>query len=156
MGVTEASQDRERVSKEIKEIKVTHGNTSALAVLRMVADHLHEHDPPLQCREIFFLTDLQRATWNVALPTEGQPANGAKGGHPLLEELNKSAQINFVNVGRDGLPNVAITDLAVSEPIITTGVLVAFQATVPIIGGSPEQPARGTENRSGPVGGGGR
>ncbi len=128
--IQEASLDCDRVSKEINGLKVTHGNTSALAALQAVADRLRDTDPRFTAREVYFLTDLQRATWNVTLPTEGQEARAAKDQHPLVEELQKAASTVFVDVGRDGLQNVAVTDLTVSDPILTAGAEVAFQATI--------------------------
>lgn len=128
--VAEASLDARRVREEIGSLRVTHGNTSVIGTLTMLANRLREPDPRFNAYEVYFISDLQQATWAVTLPQDAE--NGDAGGdiHPLLRELKKSASTIFVDVGRDDLKNVAVLDLTVSDPIITTGMPVVFQAAV--------------------------
>ena len=61
-------------------------------------------------REVYFLTDLQQATWTPeALPSAS-----------LLQEIQKRASTVFVDVGRDNVENAAVTMLTLADPLVTT------------------------------------
>jgi len=59
-----------------------------------------------------------------------------------LLELQKRARTIFVDVGRDGVNNLAVTDLTVSAAFLTTGALVPVTATVQNFGLEPRQQVR--------------
>jgi hypothetical protein len=92
--------------------------------------------------EVYFLTDLQRATWMPALvkesPDEDLPAaTGGKGdgkpktgGANTLQKIQQKALTVFIDVGKDGADNLAVTDLKVDAPFVTTGREVRIAATV--------------------------
>src|SRR5438552_261273 len=72
-------------------------------------------------REVYFFTDLQQATW-----IESKPTNLTE----TLQKIRKRARTYFVDVGRDGLSNLAVTNLTLSSPPASTTADTAITATL--------------------------
>src|SRR5205807_2327268 len=118
--VGEASQDPRKLLKELRPIRQPHGNSGILAMLNALAAKLHEGETRFDSREVYFLTDLQQATWTPeALPSPS-----------LLQEIQKRASTVFVDVGRDNVENAAVTMLTLADPLVTTNTSATFQAQV--------------------------
>src|SRR5205807_2055116 len=66
--VAEASQDANKVAKEIEGMRLAHGNAAVPAALNAVVAKLAEGTGRFQNREVYFFTDLQKTTWQ-ALPS---------------------------------------------------------------------------------------
>lgn len=127
--VGEISQDARKVARELEGLQPTHGNASLTATLNLVAAKALESAGRFQRCQVFFFTDLQKATWAGRRQSDPADAKDAKE-NSALDELHKRAQIVFVDVGRDHAQNLAVTDLALLEPFVTTGSLVRIRATV--------------------------
>jgi uncharacterized membrane protein len=122
--VGEISYDPSRVAREIRQLRPSHGNGNVPALLNLLAAKLAEAPGRFDRREVYFFTDLQRATW---LPAESVPRQKEKS---LLQELQRRAQLIFVDVGRDGIRNLAVTHLAIDDPLISSEQLVTIKAMV--------------------------
>jgi hypothetical protein len=128
--VGEISYDASKVAREIEALRQAHGNASVPAALNMVAAKLAEAPGRFDSREVYFLTDLQLATW-AAGEADG-PAKAVRGAKEktVLQEIQKRARTVFVDVGRDGVSNLAVTDLRLGTSLVSTSMLVPISATV--------------------------
>jgi hypothetical protein len=119
--VPEPSEDGARVNREIRELRLPHGNADVAATLHTVENLLRQSPEKFEEREVYFLTDLQHSTWALK-----QPATVAA----VLQKIQASARTIFVDVGQDGLDNTAVTRLALGEPLATAGMLMPITVTV--------------------------
>jgi hypothetical protein len=62
--------------------------------------------------DVYFLTDLQRATW-AARPSSDLAAT--------LQQIQAKARTVFVDVGQDQVGNLAVVNLALGTPLTLTG-----------------------------------
>ena len=130
--VSEPSEDAIKVADEIQALHLPHGNADLAATLNTAYDMLRPEKSPdkFQEREVYFITDLQRSTWL-----------GRQGIDPrlALEKLKSRARAIFLDVGHDGVANVAITDLTLGAPLATAGTLSSFTATLHNYGSEPRK-----------------
>ena len=141
--VGEASQDPRKLLKELNALRHPHGNSGVPAMLNAVAAKLREGHERFDSREVYFLTDLQQTTWITDLPVrEVKGASGLAtdtGQANVLLEIEKRAKTIFVDVGRDNVPNAAVTMLTLSDPLVTTNSTATFQAQVKNFGAKPKE-----------------
>ena len=130
--VGEASHDSRKVIREIEQLRGSHGNASVPSTVNLVAAKVTEAAGRFPVQNVYFFTDLQRSTWQGVAPTEAgkdkEPAEG-KGKEPHLE-IGQKARTIFVDLGRDDVRNLAITDLRLNEVFVTTGTDVKVMVTV--------------------------
>jgi hypothetical protein len=119
--VPEPSEDPRKVAEEIQALRLPHGNADLLGTLNAIDDMLHHSPAKFEEREVYFITDLQRATWTVR--QSGDPAE-------LLRRIETRARTIFVDVGLDGLRNTAVTSLNLAVPLVTTGAATPITATL--------------------------
>src|SRR5207237_5875078 len=106
--VPEPSVNTSKVLAEIDNLRMPHGNADLAATLNTVEDMLRKSPGKnFDRREVYFFTDLQQATW-----IESKPTNLTE----TLQKIRKRARTYFVDVGRDGLSNLAVTSLTLSSP----------------------------------------
>jgi hypothetical protein len=146
--VGEASQDKRKLLKELNAVRLPHGNSGVPAMLNALAAKLHEGEGRFDAREIYFLTDLQQATWvgealpgGASLPAQPSPATeneAVSGQAKVLKEIQKRANTIFLDVGRDNVDNAAVTMLTLADPLITTNTTATFQAQIKNYGTQPK------------------
>ncbi|MFO0843137.1 MAG: VWA domain-containing protein [Gemmataceae bacterium] len=117
--VPEPSEDARKVIAEVRNLRMTHGNGDLAGTLATVASLLKASPGKFPAKEVYFITDLQRSNWISDRP--GDLAAALQ----TFQELKAKAV--FVDVGRDGVSNLAVTTLEVGEPVVTT------QGKVPIL-----------------------
>jgi hypothetical protein len=61
--VPEPSEDARKVTAEVQALRLPHGNADLAATLNTVEDLVRQSPGKFQEREVYFLTDLQKATW---------------------------------------------------------------------------------------------
>src|SRR5262249_60950800 len=101
-----------RVIPEPRNLGMTHGEGDLAGPLSTVAGLLRASPGKFPAKEVYFLTDLQRSGWISGRPGDLTPALQA------FQELK--AKAIFVDVGRDGVSNLAVTSLEMSDPVATT------------------------------------
>jgi hypothetical protein len=138
--VAEISHDAGKVAREVSLLRLPHGNAGMSQTMSMVAAKLAESPVRFDAREVYFLTDLQKATWLAGDTAKKDDKNPR--GKEALQELQKRARTIFVDVGRDGVNNLAVTDLSVGGSFLTTGALVPVTAMVQNFGQEPRQQLR--------------
>jgi hypothetical protein len=139
--VGEPSQDAKKLLKELKALRLPHGNSSVPATLNSLAAKLRDSPDRFDTREVYFLTDLQHTTWIPDLPSEaGKEGKDPEAGPSKeIAEIQKRARTIFVDVGRDNVSNAAVTGLALNDPLVTTNATVTFTAQVKNFGPRPKE-----------------
>jgi hypothetical protein len=119
--VPEPSEDARKVVAEIDNLRLTHGNADLAATLNTVESLVRASPGKYPAREVYFLTDLQQSTWIAR-----QPATLSA----TLQKIKERAQTIFVDVGRDGIGNLAVTNLALDDSMAITGRVTPIVATL--------------------------
>ena len=140
--VAETAADATKVAREITLLRQPHGNAAVPAMLNMVAAKLAEDAARFDVREVYFLTDLQKATWLTSETADGKKDTRDSRDKQALQEIQKRARTVFLDVGRDGVNNLAVTDLSLGDTFLTTGALVPVRATVQNFGQEARQQVR--------------
>jgi hypothetical protein len=119
--VPEPSEDARKVIAEIENLRLTHGNGDLAATLNTVESLVRASPGKYPAREVYFLTDLQQSTWIAR-----QPATLSA----TLQKIKERAQTIFIDVGRDGVGNVAVTNLILDDSMASTGRETPIVATL--------------------------
>ncbi len=118
--VSEASEDAAKVGAEIQNLKLPHGNADLGSTLTVIEDLLRHSPDKFVEKEVYFLTDLQRSTWiDRRVPGSGES----------LERFQTARKI-FIDVGRDGQSNTAVTNLSLGVSLPTTKSNTPITATI--------------------------
>jgi hypothetical protein len=138
------SHNPRRVVKVIQGLRQAHGNADVPATLNAVAAKLAETAGRFDAYEVYFLTDLQRSTWlrtqvrSTGSKTDAQePQERA-----AFEKIQELAKTFFVDVGREGVNNVAVTKVTVGGQVLLTGQDVVVLAAVHNFGSEPREKLR--------------
>ena len=135
--VVETAQDTGKLLKELRSLRAPHGNGSVPATLNALAAKLRESPDHFDAREVYFLTDLQQTTWIPDVTPDGRDADSGQG--KILQEIQKRARTIFVDVGRDGVNNLAVTALTLNDPLVATNANLTFTSQVKNFGTQPKQ-----------------
>jgi hypothetical protein len=119
--VPEPSEDGRKVATEIASLRLTHGNADLPATLNTVESLVRGSPGKFPDKEVYFLTDMQQSTWILRQPD----AVAA-----LIEKIQSKARTIFIDVGKDGVNNLAVTNLMLGEPLATTGRETPIVATL--------------------------
>lgn len=123
--VGEPSEDANKVQAEIKKLRLPHGTADVAATLSTVEALLALSPGKFAAREVYFVTDLQAATW---LAPQSASLN------TVLEKIRNAGKgrngLYFVNVGGDPVSNTAVTNLTLADELATTGRLTTILATL--------------------------
>src|SRR5229473_1993823 len=119
--VAEASDDPRKVAEEIQALRLPHGNADLTATLNTVADLLRTSPGKFEEKEVYFLTDLQRSTWTAHQAVDPGMA---------LQKIQSRARTIFVNVGEGETNNLAVSNVLLDVPMVTTGGVTPIVATL--------------------------
>jgi hypothetical protein len=131
--VSQPSDDAGKVADEIKALHLPHGNADLVATFHALDDILRQSPDKFQEKEVYFLTDLQRSTW-----TARQTADPAGS----WQKIQAQARTIVIDVGQDGVGNLAVTGLALGAPLATTSAVTPIIATVHNFGAEAAQKVR--------------
>jgi hypothetical protein len=131
--VPEPSDDGAKVRSEIQALRLPHGNADLLATLQAVEDMVRHSPPKFEAREVYILTDLQLSTW------AGQKLAGLA---ETMQRIQGRARVIFVDVGRERVSNVAVSNLTLAAPLATTGAETPISATLHNYGGDEPKQVR--------------
>jgi hypothetical protein len=127
------AEDAAKVAKEIDGLRLPHGNADLVATLKTIKDMLDKSPGKFQEREVYFLTDVQKSTWLLR-----EPGTVAE----TLRNIQGRARTVFVDVGQDGVNNLAVTGLALGQPLATVGATTPVTVVVRNFGAEPREGVR--------------
>jgi len=110
--IAEPSADFSKAKSIIERLQVTHGGANIVEVLDLLRQVLSASS--FDRRQVYFITDIQRHTWSPASDA------GADNLRKLAQETLEGAQVTVVDVGRDGVDNLAVTDLKLLSSVPVT------------------------------------
>lgn len=119
---TPAHQTAEVIA-EIDQLTLPHARGDVLTALKAV-EKLLGAAPDLPRKDVYFLSDFQRATWSV------ESSNAAAELRALLKRLDDQASLVLLDIGQTGAENAAVTEFGFSESFITVGRPARFKAVV--------------------------
>jgi Aerotolerance regulator N-terminal/von Willebrand factor type A domain len=115
--VTEPSDDPRKVAAVIDELRMPHGNGDLQACLSTIEGLLQKSPEKFLEKEVYFFTDLQYSTW------VGRQAFN-------LSPQLRGARTILVDVGNENQGNVAVTNLALADDLVTTKNTCILIATI--------------------------
>lgn len=111
------------VLEEINQLPLFDERVDLSAVLDEI-DGLLGMAPDISRKEIYFLTDLQTASW---APQDSNEATRVKAG---LKKLADRAKLVFLDVGQPGTSNTTVTSFRAAEGFVLSGRNVQLTATI--------------------------
>jgi len=117
--------EKEPVRQEIQNLQLLHTGAdlaATLAEVRKVLDTARRDSPRLAQHEVYFFSDLQRATW--------MPAGDAAEADCRSRAAALAAQLHVINLGQPGDDNLAVTALELRQPLVLAGRSVALEASL--------------------------
>lgn len=111
------------VIEEIDQLMLQDERVDASVVLKEMFE-LTSLAPELTRKEIYFVTDLQSATWAAANSSEVSQVRQE------LKRLSEKAKIVWLDVGEAGAGNLAVTGLRTDESFVLSGRPVRMSATI--------------------------
>ncbi len=138
-----ATSDRNEVANQIESLLPTQSGADLPATLTIVEEALNRQ--PAQSfrfdrQEVYFFTDLQRATWSAAAALHEMSNTPSATPNSLRERiaaLAQKAKLFVVDVGQSRASNLAVTRLATTDTFATLGREIAFEATLHQFGDQP-------------------
>jgi hypothetical protein len=128
--VGEASADARKVKRELESLSAGHGNASLPTTLNMVAAKLAEYQGRFPTQAVYFFSDFQKTTWSGLTKTAGDPEKNKDTERDITAEIRSRARTVFVDVGRNEVANVAVSDLSLASAYALAGEESRFLAQV--------------------------
>lgn len=129
--------DHAAVIRQIESLTQPHSSADlagALSLADAAINESSERSTAAHRHEVYFLTDLQRLTWQLDHPAANASAA------PLLDQfalLSKQAAVSIVNLGDPRPNNLAVTRIDTSDPLVTAGRQTDFEVTLHQFGNEP-------------------
>lgn len=120
------------VVTEIDQLQLPHGRGRLLPCLRKL-EELLKLASQVPRKEIYFVSDFQRATWTADSADELSEIRGT------LKRLDDQGAIVLVDIGQPGADNTAVTSLSAIESFAGIGKPVRFKASVRNFGSQPTE-----------------
>jgi hypothetical protein len=124
--------DRDKVAREIDELRLPHGSADVPGGLHAVGEMVAKPLGRYARRDVYVVSDWRRSTW--PLPTaEARSADAPAGGSGTAEAWRKiltGARVIGIDVAGAEVENVAVTGLTLGDPLPLVHTDLAVQATV--------------------------
>ncbi len=127
------ADDRDKVADEIDKLRLPHGSADSAGGLRLVADLVSRPIDKYARREVTVITDLKRSSWPAfAAGQRVAPANGSAPSSTTdsWQTIIQGSQVVVIDVAREDVDNLAITSLALGDPLALVGVPNSVSATL--------------------------
>jgi hypothetical protein len=119
--VGEASTNLAAVADEVRALELPHGGADLAATLSKLNDILNASN--LEQKEVYFITDLQKASWAQASGSTATPIQ------ELAGKISSRANLVLIDLGQGSSDNLAITSLDLDDNLVTVGRDTRFSAT---------------------------
>lgn len=113
--------------QQIERLEIAHGGADlarTLAAVEHVLETARQQARRLQRHEVYFLTDLHRATWGLERLDKKSVADL----HERSRRLAQRALLVVLDLGQPEADNVAVTALQASDPLVRPGMPVKVEA----------------------------
>ncbi len=119
--VGDPSANLAAVAAEVRSLELLHGAANLAATFEKIDQILA--DSTLDQKEVYFVTDLQRASWSAA-------DGGSDGSlQDLAAKVADRANLVVIDLGQGAADNLAVVSFELQEPFVTTGRETKFAAT---------------------------
>ncbi len=126
--ITGPAEDRQKIIEEIDELALPQGSADIAGGLRMATDIAMRPLGKFGRREVVFITDLKRSSWQLSpLLTTGDALSGTGA---TIADLGKAASLVFVDVAREDVDNRCISSLTLADPLPLTGADASARAII--------------------------
>jgi hypothetical protein len=105
------ANDPEKVIRELNAVRPTHAGGDVAGGLAAVAEIVAKSPRNYPRRQVTVFTDLQRSAWAVALPNADRPAPD------VWPRILARADVAVVDVAGADVENLAVTDVALADPL---------------------------------------
>lgn len=112
-----------KVIEEIEQMQLPHGRGNLLSCLEK-AEGLLKAAPELSRKEIYLISDFQRATWSADSPDDATLLK------LQLRRLGEAGRLVLIDLGQPEAANMAVTRLEKAEPLVTTARPARFRAAL--------------------------
>jgi Aerotolerance regulator N-terminal/von Willebrand factor type A domain len=123
--------DRDKVAREVDELKLPHGSADVAGGLHAVAEMTAKPLGKYARREVYLVSDLRRSAWplptGVARSTDAPSAGGAT---EAWGRVLAGARVVAIDVAGRDAENVAVTALSLGDPLPLVQTDLAITATI--------------------------
>jgi hypothetical protein len=120
--VGESSTNLPVLQSELNALKLTHGRADLAATLSKVDELLSQSSLPR--KEVYFVTDLQRASWTLAADTRGTAVR------EVAAKIAREAHLVVIDLGQARSDNLAVTAFELTAPFVTARADQPLSATL--------------------------
>jgi hypothetical protein len=136
------SDDSSKVTREIRELRLPHGNSDLAGGIASLDKMLSQPLGKYHDREVIVLTDRQRAFFPLAKDRPDGKRDESAAGIESWYRLQTRARVIVVDVGRDNVDNLAVTHLSLADPLALTRTPNAITAMVQNFGSADRTQVR--------------
>ncbi|RPI89615.1 MAG: VWA domain-containing protein, partial [Planctomycetaceae bacterium] len=119
-----------QVLEELDRLEVSPAPAALVTGLEEVIPLLRQA-PEIRRKEIYLISDFQRATWDSA---DGDAAARLRG---RLKQISEGGQLLLIDVGQPGMSNVGITRIESLDPVVIAGLPARVRVSVRNYGNEP-------------------
>jgi hypothetical protein len=126
--VSTPALEAEAIRQEIENLELLHTGADVPATLeevRKLLDNVRHDSPRLVNAEIYFISDMQRASWMPASDSAGMAELQRRAG-----ELASMARLHVIDLGQADADNLAVTAIQLHAPFVSVGRSVVLTATL--------------------------
>src|SRR4051812_7761616 len=128
------ADDRDKVAREVDELKLPHGSADVAGGLHAVAELVGKSKAQTKYarREVYFISDLRRSAWPLPAPTAKPGDTPAAGSGPAESwaRILDAARVVAVDVAGRDEDNVAVTALSLGDPLLLVHTDLAVTVTL--------------------------
>lgn len=140
------SENVASVVRELDELRLPHGNSDLVAGLDTIERLVSQPLGKYQHREVYLLTDLQRTFFQSPglrllqpKPTTAESVGERVGEADAWQRIQSRASVIVVDVAHAPADNLAVTSIALGEPLTLVGTLNSVTATIHNFGTTDRQ-----------------
>ena len=128
--IRQPAYDSQSVVEVVEQMRPTEESGDIVATLKTVAEVVDDASAPGR-KEITIITDLQSENWSPAVAERRAVMQKS------LQDLSRLAKLIFVDIGKPGAQNAAVTEFAATEPFVAVEREVSLDVTVRNFGIEP-------------------
>jgi len=130
------ADDRDKVGREIEELKLVHGSADVAGGLKLIADMVNRPLGVYSRRQVVFISDMKKSSWplplqdNQPMASDEAAAGLGAGIADSWRTIARSAHLAFIDVARLDVDNLAVTSVTLDDPLPLVNVSATVSAEV--------------------------